>query len=35
MTPVTTIEGRACPFERKNVDTDVVIRGIDLRAFST
>jgi 3-isopropylmalate/(R)-2-methylmalate dehydratase small subunit len=25
MTPVTTIEGRAYPFGRKNVDTDVII----------
>ena len=34
MTPVTTIEGRAYPFERKNVDTDAIVRGIDLGAFS-
>jgi 3-isopropylmalate/(R)-2-methylmalate dehydratase small subunit len=25
MTPVATIEGRAYPFRRKNVDTDVII----------
>jgi 3-isopropylmalate/(R)-2-methylmalate dehydratase small subunit len=25
MNPVTTIEGRAYPFGRKNVDTDVII----------
>ncbi len=34
MTPVTTIEGRAYPFGRKNVDTDVIVSGVDLRAFS-
>ncbi len=34
MTPVTTIEGRAYPLGRKNVDTDVIIPAAYLKTIS-
>lgn len=34
MTPVTTIEGRAYPFGRKNVDTDVIIPAVWLKTIT-
>ncbi len=34
MTPVTTIEGRAYPFGRKNVDTDVIISAQWLKTIT-
>lgn len=34
MTPITTLEGRAYPFGRKNVDTDVIIPAKWLKTIS-
>ena len=34
MEPVSTIEGRAIPFGRKNVDTDVIIPAVYLKTIS-